>query len=196
MPKTTGDHILRITVTDAEGNQASDTVVVPVAIEEKENIDEWIEKIPDFDKDMTFADKLLAVAESQLGYEGHMQRFIVNEDRTKRWYSVYGEWYGIPYEHWCSVFVAFCLEQAGIPKQAIPRSASCIRMKEELGGYYIDNEDEYEPERGDLIYFHTDVENPRLNVPTHIGIVEDVTEDKIYTIEGNHCMSINLKSFC
>ena len=56
-----------------------------------------------------------------------------------------------------------------------------------LGREYIDNEDEYIPEPGDLIFFHHDRVSKDPNFPNHVGIVTgyDEEEDLVYTVEGN-----------
>ena len=71
-----------------------------------------------------WADDLLAVAESQLGYAESSRNFQVCATVTKG-YSRYGAWYGSPYGDWCAMFVSFCLHYAGIPREAFPYEANC-----------------------------------------------------------------------
>lgn len=81
------------------------------------------------------------------------------------------------------MFVSFCLNYAEIPERYFPREANCNRWKSALGGYgaYMDDEDSYTPIPGDLIFFNWENENK----PQHVGIVESVSDDTVYTIEGN-----------
>ena len=59
-------------------------------------------------------DRILEIARTQLGYkEGP------NND-TK-----YGDWYGLPNNPWCQMFISWCADQAGIGTDIIPRTASC-----------------------------------------------------------------------
>ena len=87
------------------------------------------------------------------------------------------------------MFVSYCLKMAGVPEWTMPRSANCNRWRIALGHRYVDDEDEYIPEPGDLIFFHheRDGENPDPNFPNHIGIVREYSErwNTVYTIEGN-----------
>lgn len=137
-----------------------------------------------------WADDLIAVAESQLGYTESTQNFIVNADGKRQGYTRYGEWYGDSYGHWCAMFISFCMNYAEIPEDEIPYEASCQRWIEELSkekyNLYKENR-EYIPEKGDLIFFNTD----NVSDSDHVGIVVEYiagTENEaaqIKTIEGN-----------
>ena len=64
-------------------------------------------------------------------------------------------------------------------------------LRRDIGQYYIDNEDDYIPEPGDLIFFHHIREaddRKDMNFPNHIGIVVGVNEkyNTVYTVEGNN----------
>ena len=85
------------------------------------------------------------------------------------------------------MFASYCLEKAGIPRWMMPQEANCNRWKNKLGKRYIDNEDEYIPEPGDLIFFHHDRVSKDPNFPNHVGIVVDYDPEKdlVYTVEGN-----------
>ena len=69
----------------------------------------------------------------------------------------------------------------------MPQEANCNRWKNKLGQRYIDDEDNYIPQPGDLIFFHHDRVSKDPNFPNHIGIVTDydAEEDLVYTVEGN-----------
>lgn len=77
---------------------------------------------------------------------------------------------------WCAAFVYWCSQQVGIPHSIIKRSAES-GVNSFNTPYY-----EYSPtadiKKGDILYMLN--KNGR-----HIGLVTDVDEDFIYTIEGN-----------
>ena len=70
----------------------------------------------------------------------------------------------------------------------IPKTAGCI-----VGVNWFKERDEwqdrtYTPKPGDIIYFDWDNKGssgPQDGLADHVGIVEKVVDDKIYTIEGN-----------
>ncbi len=85
---------------------------------------------------------LLAVAQSQLGYEQSEKNFELDADDgvTVRHYTRYGEWYGNPYGEWDVMFLSYCLNYAGIPQSAIPQRAGVLALRSDLRatGYLMD----------------------------------------------------------
>lgn len=147
----------------------------------------WERTLPD-QLTGVWADDLLAVAETQLGYQESTRNYHVDEEGNKLGYTRYGDWYGSPYGHWCAMFVSFCLNYADIPTQAFPREASCQQWIEDLTDLDLYREAEsYIPTPGDLIFFNWDEESDS----DHVGLVEEVVLDEkgnckeIKTIEGN-----------
>ncbi|MCG4663141.1 lysozyme family protein [[Clostridium] innocuum] len=94
----------------------------------------------------------------------------------------YWSWYG--YEHrveWCACFVSWCANESGVLDITIPKFASVedgIQWYKNKNSWSNRN---YIPKSGDLIFF--DWQND--NNPDHVGIVERVDNNTIYTIEGN-----------
>ena len=179
-----GEHVLTIDVTDAQGESASASAVI---LGSNEEINEP-PALPGLSKDMTFPERLVAIALSQVGYRESKTNFGYKEESGKvQGWTFYGDWYGMPYEEWCAMFASYCLEMAGVGEGILPRAANCQRWKVKLGSDYIDDEDDYIPEPGDLVFFHHDrgVDDP--NFPNHVGIVVDydAKKDWIYTVEGN-----------
>lgn len=91
----------------------------------------------------------------------------------------YGDWYGLNAE-WCGIFVSWCSFSAGISEDIVPKSSYC----KDSAKWFMDNKkwypkNQYKPKKGDIIYFYV---NGDIN---HIGIVYEVTEDSVITIEGN-----------
>ena len=147
-------------------------------------------------------DNLVNVAMTQLGYhEGRSAASTGGNGNGNDMdnYTEYGRWY---YNHvdsgdvfyrgaWCSMFVSWCANEAGISSSVIPRRALVAYMAQAFGSrYYTWNRTacgygSKKIQRGDLIIFSASAAG-RLS---HIGIVTDVTyEDNrciISTVEGN-----------
>lgn len=117
---------------------------------------------------VNYVDRLIKIAESQLGYkEG------ANND-TK-----YGDWYGLPNEPWCAMFVSWCAYQAGIGTDVILKYCGCTAGME----WFVKNgrfgyKENYTPKAGDIIFFLSDG-------ASHTGIVINCVGNRVYTIEGN-----------
>ena len=126
-----------------------------------------------------WADDLIAVAESQLGYHESTNNYILDEGGYIHGYTRYGVWYGSPYGDWCAMFASFCLHYAGIPESAFPYEAGCTRWVELLtqAGLYTTGA----PERGALAFFDKNADG----LADHVGIVTAVSDDGFQTIEGN-----------
>lgn len=89
-----------------------------------------------------WTDDLLAVAESQLGYEQSERNFQLDDadGETVRHYTRYGNDYGNDYGPWDVMFLSYCLKYADIPQSAIPQRASTLALRSELRstGYLLD----------------------------------------------------------
>lgn len=149
-----------------------------------ETADVWEREIP---KELTgvWADDIIQVAESQLGYKESIENYAVAENDIKKGYTRYGAWYGDAYGDWCAMFVSFCLNYAEIPEEEVPREANCVNWIEKLQKQGIYQEEaEFIPEKGDMIFFDT---NDRVEGADHIGLVVEVDEKEntLKTIEGN-----------
>ncbi len=130
-----------------------------------------------------YADDVLAIAETQLGYHESTKNFQY-VGSFKKGYTRYGAWYGDPYGDWCAMFVSFCMRYAGVPESVIPSSSVCNSwtvLLDQLGRF--EKAGDYTPRPGDVIFFDTDGEGG-LNA-THVGLVAWVGETSLGTIEGN-----------
>lgn len=138
-------------------------------------------------------DDILAVAESQLGYQ-ESKRNVVLAGSDLHGYTRYGQWYGDPYGEWCAMFVSFCLHYAGVT--GFPMESGCSRWIEDLKAADRYAEASFaSPKAGDVVFFDFDQQrNSTVHVPVdadHVGIVAEVipadgTEPaKLRTIEGN-----------
>lgn len=194
-PSSFGTHTLRVTVTDALGNSDSDSASVPVAVNERESEEDWKRTLPQLTEGMTRAERLLAVARSQLGYKESKRNFIIDDLGKVAGYTRYGHWYGATYAEWCAMFCCFCLYYADIPEEVMPRNSTCSEWVMLLGENYLPKT--YVPVAGDIIFFHHDREGSSKS-PTHanhVGIVTGVIGDTVYTIEGNSAKSVREKSY-
>ena len=164
-----------------------------------EGWEDFIEALPEPEGE-DWNEDLLALAESLIGQGVVEELSSITEDGEARFYTRFGAWMGYPYEPWCASFVSFCLHYAGIPSEAVPRSAGCeswcLALRE--GELLIEAENEegeaYIPEPGDLVIF---ADRPE-GTPCHVGIVRDyksaeydeegvlMHDDLLLTIEGNN----------
>lgn len=98
--------------------------------------------------------------------------------------QIYWSWYGFNSRvEWCACFVSWCANECGyIQAGIIPKFANCqiegIAWFKTCGLWQDKN---YIPKSGDIIFF--DWEND--GISDHVGIVEKLENEKIYTIEGN-----------
>lgn len=126
---------------------------------------------------------LLPIAQSQIGNSG----------------GKYQSWAGIGSGDWCAAFVSWCADQAGYnlvdwtdvtsdPNDfpfyvTVGRGARWFNWNNRLQ-YSLAHGGNYTPNPGDIIFFAWD-SNPDLVELWHTGIVESVTNGRIYTVEGN-----------
>lgn len=120
-----------------------------------------------FDAYGTSNSKLVNIALSQLGNQGG---------------NPYWSWYGYSNRvEWCACFVSWCAYQSGDLDISIPKFSAVkdgIQYYQDKGRWKDKN---YIPKTGDLIFFDWQQDG----ISDHVGIVEKVDSDVIYTIEGN-----------
>lgn len=153
-----------------------------------ETQDVWEKTMADVELTGVWADDVIAIAQSQLGYEESTRNYTVMDDGSVKGYSRYGAWYGDPYGDWCAMFASFCLHYAGVDEDSMPIEASCPKWIEKLTmeGLYVAATD-YLPMNGSLVFFDYESDG----VADHVGLVEKAELDSsgnlasITTIEGN-----------
>ncbi len=171
---------------------------------------DWEKTLPE-ELTGVWADDVIAVAESQLGYQESEKNYSVTEDGERKGYTRYGAWYGNSYGDWCAMFVSFCLNYAQV--EDFPLEASCQRWVDLLSGqeslvvagekvtydFYRPAAD-YTPVPGDLIFFDTDAEDD-VDDANHVGLVVEVTEAtdtrpaQVKTIEGNSANRVQYQTY-
>jgi len=94
----------------------------------------------------------------------------------------YWSWYGFSSRvDWCSVFVSWVANQAGVLGTAIPKFARAS----EGASWFMNNNlfrgRDYTPREGDLIFFDWDYNG----IADHAGYVRYTEGSNVYTVEGN-----------
>lgn len=111
----------------------------------------------------------------------------------------YWSWYGFTERvDWCACFVSWCANQCGyIEADIIPKFSGC-----EWGVYWFKQHDQWAsrnitPTPGMIIFFDwEDEEGGSLDGGAdHVGIVERIENDRVYTIEGNTADSCRGRSY-
>lgn len=118
--------------------------------------------------------KIVQIAQNEVGYKEQ------GNNQTK-----YGEWYGMQ-DEWCNIFISWCAVQAGISEDIIPKMAyvpSTANWFDSKGQYKNSKAfgGNYTPQPGDLVLFDYN----HNTTSDHIGIVEKIEGNTLYTIEGN-----------
>ncbi|MDO4426410.1 MAG: hypothetical protein Q4D17_11685, partial [Planctomycetia bacterium] len=147
-----------------------------------ETKDQWEATLKDVELTGIWADDLIAVAESQLGYMESKKNCILYQDELLG-YTRYGAWYGNAYGKWDDMFVSFCLNYAEIDEESVPRESDTVRWitaltEKEL---YVET-DGAVPVPGDLVFMDTNEDEKA----DFAGIVTELLpEDEIRIIAGD-----------
>ena len=102
----------------------------------------------------------------------------------------YWSWYGFNSRvEWCACFVSWCANECGyIDAGVIPKFAGCVWGVEWFRDRGLWQDNSYEPRPGDIIFFDWDNKGssgPQDGESDHVGIVEQVENGTVYTVEGN-----------
>ncbi len=138
----------------------------------------WEATLPN-DLTGVWADDVVSVANSQIGYTESEANFQLAEDgETRQGYSRYGAWYGNEYGDWDAMFASFCLHYAGVPESSFPEASGAYAWSSTLkeksnqadGQKLYTSAENYIPEPGDLAFFDID-EDGKVD---YTGIIEKV----------------------
>lgn len=116
----------------------------------------WVLSFPTFGEAATRLERLLGIAESQLGYQESAENYLVDENENLHGYTRFGDFCGEPYADWNAMFVSFCLHYAGIDPAIFPAEGDGQSMIDALTEteLYIPNGTEgFMPRTGDLVFF-------------------------------------------
>ena len=153
-----------------------------------ETAEQWEAMRPEATGD--YIQAVLAVARGQVGYTESTRNYIVDENNNLKGYTRYGAWNGTPYGDWNAAFVAFCLHYAGVKE--IPPQADCSAWKSVLTDRNIYKAPaDYVPKAGDIIFFDWEEDG---NVD-HMGLVENVVDTDVITIEGDSTDSVTQNKY-
>ena len=140
-----------------------------------------------------WADDIVSIAQTQLGYEESIQNYIVTEDGEVKGITRYGQWYGDPYGDWSGMFASFCLNYAQIPASAVPRGEYCqdwISALSDCGLYRAAGS--CSPLRGDIVFLDQDYDG----CAEFAGFVSAVSDTGTLTvIEGDYNDAVAQISF-
>ena len=154
-----------------------------------EKAEDWQKTIPETLTKQWPVD-LVAVAQSQKGYEESKTNVSVMGEGDIKGATRYGIWYGDPYGDWNTMFVSFCLYYAGISDDLFPYEANSYRwaLALENQGLYEPVSEQFSPAAGDLVFFdmNTDKNADRVAVITKITPPSDThPQGEITVIEGD-----------
>lgn len=189
-------------VTDAAGDTVQASHSLPCPVREAESRSQWERTFADVRMSEDWAENLLMIADTQLGYRESEENFIIDADGKKQGYTRYGDWYGANYREWCAMFVSFCLHYAEIPEHYFPQQANCAKWVKALKAeeLYIgarnqkENGEKYVPNPGDLVFFDWK-EDRQDGKADHVGIVYRVSGNKVTTIEGNSGKQVRTRQY-
>lgn len=144
-------------------------------IESEEN---WEAMAQSLELTDSVSDNLLRIADSQVGYRESVLNYIVSDDGAQYGTTRFAQWAGDEYCEWNTAFASFCLAYSGSEWNTPITDVSEL---EAAMGMYRRNPDEYEAEKGDLIFFDTDSDMRT----DRVGIAYDISDEQITLIEGD-----------
>jgi len=148
-----------------------------------ESEEDWVASLPFIDSDADFTEKLLAVAESQLGYTESETNVRVGSAGDIAHYSRYGAWSGSPYGEWNTKFTAFCLYYADAEAVDAFRSSNAAALQRTMMAtdLFVSGEEQYLPKQGDLLFLDSDADGEA----DRTAIVSYSDYEDITAIEGD-----------
>jgi hypothetical protein len=99
--------------------------------------------------------------------------------------SYYGHEVSGPDFKWCVVFIWWVMRKAGVPATVFPKLAGVFLVRDFFRDRHRFEPASSMPRVGDLVVFKT----------SHIGIVENVQSNTIFTVEGNASDMVRRRSY-
>lgn len=112
---------------------------------------DWEVTLANIPNNLPAAERLVAVAQSQLGCGESLRNYVLDEAGERCGITRYGQWYGNPYGQWSAMFVSFCLRYAGLETVPISGGAETMRLQWESEGLLVPVEQDV-PQNGDLLF--------------------------------------------
>lgn len=138
----------------------------------------------------TWAEDVLAIARSQLGYSESAENYIVTDSGEMKGITRYGQWYGDLYGDWCAMFVSFCLRYAQVPQSVVPTAGSCASLLSSSGSRFRSAAD-YTPARGDILFLDENGDGRA----DRAGFVNTVSDNSVQIITGDLGNSVQLTAY-
>lgn len=162
-----------------------------------ETTEDWEKTLPENLPDNQ-AERLTAVAESQLGYKESAKNYIVTDDNEMKGYSRYGAWYEDAYADWSAVFISFCLNYADITEQDIPYSEDCqswLDSAEGLDRYR--HAGDYVPSSGDIVFLDLDSDSraDHMAIISEAAALTDASSVELQVIIGDCDNEVQYKNY-
>lgn len=124
---------------------------------------------------MAAREDVVRLALAQLG-----QAAPDGDDQYIRWFNgVTGIGFALDGTEWCSIWVTWVYSMAGV--DTVPITAGCTTARSWYRSHGRWAEAAHTPRPGDAIYFDWDLTGDC----DHVGIVEQVENGRVHTIEGN-----------
>jgi len=150
-----------------------------------EAAEDWEATIP---KDLgeNWAENLVTIAKSQLGYQESAKNFGVGSDGVTRGYTRYGAWAKDAYGDWRNAFISFCLHYAGVQTDYFPFSSDSLKTMKALraAGFLMEDKN-YTPVPGDLVLLGNTAPFTRVGIVTEYMPGTDDTIGQVKYIEAD-----------
>ena len=138
-------------------------------------------------------DKIVKIALDEVGYiEKASDKDLDSKTLNPgtRDYTKYGKWFGSNPGPWCVKFVCWVYNKAGC-LNIIKKTAGCSTFL----SFFQKNKEfqkrNYIPQKADIIFINWQSKT----TPDHVGIVIDVDDKRIYTVEGNRNNKVEKASY-
>lgn len=139
---------------------------------------------------MNALERFIEVAKGEVGVvEQKYNRVKYNEWYYGRDVSAYDDESGT--YAWCAVFISWCAHMANIPESIVPKFALCTN-----GRTFYNEKGRYDTsvskaKRGDIVFINWSGKSKL----QHVGIVVDINENGIVTVEGNRSNAVRLETY-
>lgn len=146
----------------------------------------WENMVESMDLTGIWAEDVVTIAKSQLGYTESARNYIVNEDTTVNGYTRYGAWAEEPYGAWDTMFASFCLYYAGVEDMPLGADSGTWVQELALSKLYRLAAD-WEPQPGNLLFADEDMDGAVDQVAVVCEYIQAAggTAAQIKTIQGD-----------
>ena len=131
---------------------------------------------------------VVAVANSQLGYQESTANYQVADNNEKKGYNRYGAWMNEPYADWNTDFVLFCLHYANVDTNSLSLSNDLSAWASNSA--YV-TKDSYTPKAGDLIILDENNDGSA----DHAAIITEANGSAIKIVEGDYSNAVGQENY-